>query len=548
MQKIFINGNILTMSGKNPEPEAVLVEGEDIIRVGTRDEVMRMAEKGAGIIDLKGRTLMPGFFDAHGHFVSYALAQLSFADLRCAPVGEIKNIEQMIQVLKHSYQARQGKGAIVGFGYDDTLSEDGRMAEASDLDRVSRTRPVIVIHSSFHIVMANSRAMELAGVDAPDFQPEGGVVRRRNGRAIGVFEELAASRKLMEMAYDLHTVGELPKGIGKICNEYLSQGVTTICEGANGNDMVKMVQMAMKLKQFPARYIVCPGLTDEGEVPPRIKGKHIINGPVKLLMDGSIQCYTAALTKPYATEAPGHEDEADYCGYTHMSVEELRGKLETILDSNRSFAIHSNGDAALDRILEALEGCQNLTKNNYKRNLIIHCQTVRDDQLDKMKRLRLYPSFFPAHIYVWGDRHSETFLGPERAVRLDPVASAVERGMEFSLHNDAPVTNTRPLEAVWNAVTRRTRKGYVLGAEQCISVEEALKGITIYAAFQYKVEDILGSIEEGKKADFVVLDKNPLAVNADELLNIKVQRVWVDGALVWSDTIRRKNGNRHTEN
>lgn len=542
MQKIFINGNILTMNEKHPTAEAVLVEGEDIIRVGTREEVMRMAGRGAKIIDLKGRTLMPGFFDAHGHFISYALARLSFVDLRCAPVGEIKNIDQMIQVLKNSPQARKGKGPIIGFGYDDTLSQDGRMAEASDLDKVSKTRPVIVIHSSFHVVMANTKAMEVTGVDAPDFQPEGGVVRRRNGKAIGIFEEVAACRKLMEMAYDLHAIAELPGGMGKVCGEYLSQGVTTICEGANGNDMAKVVQLGMKMGQFPARYILCPGLTDAGEVPPRIKGKHIINGPVKLLMDGSIQCYTAALTKPYATPAPGHEDEQDYCGYTHMSVEELRGKLETILDSNRSFAIHSNGDAALDKILEALEGCKNLSKNNYKRNLIIHCQTVRDDQLDKMKSLHLYPSFFPAHLYVWGDRHYESFLGPERAMRLDPVAGAVERGLEFSLHNDAPVTNTRPLEAVWNAVTRRTQKGLVLGEEQKVSVEEALKGITIYAAFQYKVEDILGSIEEGKKADFVALDKNPLAVRPDELLNIRAQRVWVDGQLVWSDTVRGRNG------
>lgn len=538
MQKIFTNGNILTMDDKNKNPEAVLVDGENIIKVGTRTEVFEKARGGAKVIDLKGRTLLPGFFDAHGHFVTYAMASRLFVDVRCAPVGKIKSIAQMIQVLKHSPQAREKKGPIVGFGFDDTLCEEGRMPEAEDLDKVSLTRPVIVIHSSFHLVMANSKAMEMTGTDSPDFQPEGGVVRRRNGKAIGIFEEMAAAQKLMEMAYDLRCMSRLPFEMGDVCLEYMRQGVTTICEGAGGNDVVKLVQAAMKMGQFPARYLVCPSLTKDGKVPPRVKGSHIINGPVKLLMDGSIQCYTAALTKPYATPAPGHEEETDYSGYTHMSVEELRGKLETILASSRSFAIHSNGDAALDKILEALEGCKNLSRNTYKRNLIIHCQTVRDDQLDKMKKLHLYPSFFPAHLYVWGDRHYQTFLGPERAERLNPIGSAVEKKIPFSLHNDAPVTNTRPLEAVWNAVTRRTRQGRILGESQRVSVEEALKGITIYAAYQYKVEDILGSISEGKKADFIALDKNPLTVSADELLNLQVERVWIDGKIAWSDTLK----------
>lgn len=535
MQKIFENGTILTMDKECPLAEAILVEEDVIVKVGSRVDVFEAAQDGAKIIDLKGRTLMPGFFDAHGHFVSTAMASLSFVDVRCEPIGPVRNIAQLIQIMKNSPQAKKGKGPIVGFGYDDSLIEDGRMLEAADLDQVSFTRPVIVIHSSFHLVMANSAAMRETKTDAPDFNPPGGVVRRRNGRAVGVFEELAASQDLIELAFK-SAIPKLMTGVGEVAITYMKNGVTTICEGANGNDMAKLVKLAMTTGQFPARYLVCPGLTEDGKVPSRIKGKHIINGPVKLLMDGSIQCYTAALTQPYATKAPAKEEGEENKGFTHMSVEELRTKLETILDSNRSFAIHSNGDDALDKIIEALEGCENLKKNHYKRNLIIHCQTAREDQLDKMKALNLFPSFFPAHIYVWGDRHYSTFLGPERANRLDPIGSAVKRDMVFSLHNDSPVTVTKPLDLVWNAVTRKTKGGRILGEEQCISVEEALKGITIYAAYQYKVEDILGSITEGKKADLVALDKNPLKVKPDELREIKVERVWVDGEIAWSDT------------
>ncbi len=543
MQKIFLNGTILTMSRQYLNPDAVLVEDGNIAAVGTKEEVFAKAGKKVKIVDLKGRTLMPGFLDAHGHFMSTALSKLYFVDVRCAPIGKIKSIEQLITVMKSSLQMRKGKGIVVGFGYDDTLCSDERMPEATDLDKISKERPVLVIHASFHVVMANTKAMQLAGVDREDFAPEGGVVRRRNGMAIGIFEEVAAIKPLMELIYSDGMLAELPKKLGGICEEYLKQGVTTICEGAGGNDMAGLIRRAMRKGNFRARYIVCPALTEQEEVPERIRGKHIINGPVKLLMDGSIQCYTAALSKPYATIAPGHEEDKGYSGNTYMSVEALRGKLETILDSGRSFAIHSNGDAALDKIIEALEGCENLEKNRYKRNIIIHCQTAREDQLDKFQGLNLYPSFFPSHLYVWGDRHYETFLGQERAERLDPIGSAVGKGLCFSLHNDSPVTQTKPLEAVWSAVTRKTKKGRVLGEEQKISVEEALKGVTLYAAIQYKVEDILGSIEPGKKADFVALDQNPLTVEQDRLPNIKAERVWVDGTIVWSAAGRtRRNG------
>lgn len=538
MQKIFVNGTILTMDKALPRAEAVLTEGNTIRMVGSREEVFHAAKDGAKVIDLKGHTLMPGFFDAHGHFINTAMTRLFFVDVRCAPIGTVKNISQVIALLKEAERRHRGKTPIVGFGYDDSLIEEGRMVEAADLDKVSTKRPVIVIHSSFHLVMANTKAMREAGVDSPDFQPEGGVVRRRNGKAIGVFEELPAAQKLIEMAYNGLAYQKLIRNMGQVCNSYLAKGVTTVCEGAGGNDMAGLVKLAMKLGKFPARYLVCPSLTAQGEVPPMVKGKRFINGPVKLLMDGSIQCYTAALSEPYATEAPGHEGDSEYKGFTHMGVEELRQKLETILDSNRSFAIHCNGDEALDNIMEALEGCRNLNRNCFKRNLMIHCQTVREDQLDKMKKLQLYPSFFPAHIYVWGDRHYNTFLGAERAERLDPVASAVKRNIIFSLHNDSPVTVTNPLELVWNAVSRQTRAGRILGEDQRISVEEALKGITIYPAYQYKTEDILGSITPGKRADFVALDKNPLETAVEDIPSIAVKRVWIDGEISWSDTLK----------
>lgn len=579
MQKVFVNGMVITMDEERPTAEAVLIENNSIRQVGTKDEVLQGAKPGAKIIDLKGRTLMPGFMDAHGHFITTAMAQLSFVDVRCSPIGVITNIAQMIEVLKNSQQAKRGKGAIIGYGYDETLSEDGRLAEAVDLDKVSLDRPVIVIHASFHLIMANTAAMRVAGVKPSKNITEGGTARRRIGKNAGIFEEMPTARGIKKLTYRSDIMVKLLLGIGKISESYLKNGVTTICEGANGNDNARIVKLAMNTGRFPGRYILCPALTSDGRVPPRIKGKFILNGPIKLFVDGNIQDYTAALSKPYATKPntkttnipntktpniPSTKEtnnsilktindlngiaskdardiaEIDHKGSVRMSVDELREKLETLLNSSRSFAIHCSGDLALDKVIEAMEGCYNLNRNYYKRNLIIHCQTVREEQLDKMKALHLYPSFFPAHIYVWGDKHYSTYLGQERAERIAPVKSAVDRSIVFSLHNDSPVTVTNPLELVWNAVTRKTSGERILGKDQCVTVEDALKGITIHAAYQYKLDAILGSITVGKRADFVVLDKNPLQVHPDQLPTIRVQRVWIEGKLVWSDSVKKR--------
>lgn len=541
MQKVFLGGTILTMNKELPVAEAVLIEDEAILKVGTKKEVLEAARSGARIINLKGNTLMPGFIDAHGHFLSTVLTRMCFVDVRCAPLGEVKNIPHMIRMLKNSPQAKKGKGPIVGFGFDEGLTEEGRLAEASDLDEVSESRPVLVIHSSMHLVMANTKAMEEAGVDGVDFRPSEGVVRRRNGKCVGIFEEMPATVSLMELAFKGIEINSLLDGIGKTSEGYLSNGVTTICEGSDGNKAAGIIKLAIRMGKFSGHYIICPTLTREGQVPERIKGKHIINGPVKLSMDGSLQCFGACLSAPYSCEAPGREGDREYCGTAQMNVETLRNRLETVLESNRSFSIHCSGDGALDMILEALEGCDNLKRNFYKRNLIIHCQLAREEQLERMKNLNLIPSFYAAHLYHWGDRHYSTILGEERAERLNPVASAVRLGLKYSLHGDSPVNECCPLELVWNAATRKTREGRILGEAQKVTVSEALKGITIYGAYQYKVEDILGSIEEGKTADLIALDRNPLEVDEDEVKDIKVKRVWVDGKIAWSDTCSNRS-------
>lgn len=526
MQKLFYHGIILTMSEQYPHPEAVLIEGENIVCVGTREEVFARADKKAKLIDLKGRTLMPGFLEVYDSFIQRLLSESCFVDLYCYPEGRIKTIEQAVAGLKAA--AAEKKGMIVGTGYDDTLCLDGRMLEARDLDRVSRQRPVLVLHRSRGVVMANTRAMELAGINSTGYVPEGGCVRRRSGVCVGVFEE-AAAQPLFDLIDRQYLNRKLLPLVGKCCESYLQQGITVVCEGAATGQRMQLVKRIRKHTGFKARYLVCPMMEETEAIAPRIRGKHIINGPVRLVMDGCIRLFTAELSAPYCVTAPGRDGEADYSGYSRMSVEALRGCVERVLKSGRSFAIECCGDAAIDKVLRALEGCENLLRNKYKRNLLIGCELINERQLDKCKRLKLYPSFLAEAYDLGRTEHLKTLLGQQRKVSINPMTEAVCKRLPFSLHwhQAKGGEGIKPLKAVKNVAADEHN-------EQKLSVKEALKAITIYAAYQYRLEDILGSIEPGKKADFVALNKNPLTTDKEHLPFIQVERTWVDGRLVWS--------------
>lgn len=334
----------------------------------------------------------------------------------------------------------------------------------------------------------------------------------------------------MEAAFSKDIMKRLGEGIEKTTSEYINKGVTVICEGAGGNNMARDIERMIEKGIFKNRYIICPSYT--GTVPPLYSAKDrlkIINGPVKLIMDGSIQNYTAYMREDYYKAHPTRENKDSPAGFPHMTLEELTKRIGEICCSGRTFAVHANGDKALDMVIKATEECFKRGQINDGPNLVIHCQNADKKQLEKMKALSLYPSFFPVHIYIYGDRHYEMFLGPKRSERINPINDAVKIGNIFSIHSDSPVAPCNPLELVWCAVKRQTASGRILGEEQRISVYEAFKGVTINAALSYGVGDELGSLCEGKRADFVVLDKNPLKTEIDEIPKIKVENVYIDG-------------------
>jgi predicted amidohydrolase YtcJ len=270
----------------------------------------------------------------------------------------------------------------------------------------------------------------------------------------------------------------------------------------------------------------------EGEyAPSRQYNNHWRVGGVKLGLDGSPQGKTAYLTEPYF-KVPANQN-ADYRGYPTLKQEEVNRYMELFYDKGWHPLVHANGDAAAQWMIDAVALASRKHGIDDRRTTMIHAQTVRDDQLERMRDLQIIPSFFVSHTYFWGDWHRDSVLGPKRAARISPVKSTVDRAMPFTLHNDAPIVPPDMLHLVWSAVNRITRSGKVLGPEQRVSVLDALKGITIHAAYQNFEEGIKGSIEPGKLADLVILAENPLRVDPMLIKDIRVLETIKEGQRVY---------------
>jgi len=268
----------------------------------------------------------------------------------------------------------------------------------------------------------------------------------------------------------------------------------------------------------------------DGQFDPKTDSELVRVANMKLFADGSIQAYTGFLTEPYYVP-PG--DDPEYRGFPSMSREKLTDYVLKCRKMGMQVAIHANGDAAIDNILYAFEEAQKAYPSDDPRFICIHCQTAREDQLDKMKEIGVVPSFFILHTYYWGDRHMSIFLGPERAIRISPLKSTVDRGIPFTIHTDSPVVPMDPLQLVWSAVNRVSTSGAVIGPDQRITPLEALKAVTINAAYQGFEEDTKGSIEPGKLADLVILSENPLTVDPMTIKDIKVEETIVGGKTVF---------------
>lgn len=571
---IFHGGPIVTMVKDGDRAEALVVKKGAIAYVGSKAEALKHKGAKTKVVDLAGRCLMPGFVDPHSHVVLQS-AKFTTCNLDPKPIGAIGSIADIQSALKAWIKEQKIEPGqwVFGWGYDDTGIKEMRHPSKEDLDAVSTEHPIMLLHISSHLMATNSKALEIAGVDASTPDPDGGRIQRKAGgkEPNGVFEELAMLSiiKHMPSTTPEKAMAVLEKGLAY----YAEAGITTAQDGASGAGIAKLLSAMAEAGKLPidvVSYAIYKGV-DDAELKRIVADKgttgRFRRGGVKLTVDGSIQGYTAFLSKPYHVQPGGESDvtpdscdgeamerafvtpdaqpakvaaptkpASDYRGYANMTLEEVTHWVKTCDTHDVQLLAHTNGDGATDILVEAVGAVRGEKPRPDLRTTIIHAQTMREDQLDFAQKHGICPSFFPIHIPFWGDRHRDIFLGPDRAARISPAKSALRRNMKFTLHHDAPIAGIGMLPVAAASVNRMTSGGKPLGPDQKITAFEALRAITADGAWQYFQEDRKGTLEVGKVADLVILDADPLAVDPIKMPDITVLETIKDGATVFRKT------------
>jgi predicted amidohydrolase YtcJ len=537
---LYVGGPIITINDAQPTAEAVLARSGRIVAVGSRAEVEKQAQGPVTTVDLKGKTLLPGFVDPHGHVVMVGLQALA-ANLLPAPDGEGNDIGALQRILRDwitkNKKIIERYGVIMGFGYDDSQLREQRHPIRADLDAVSSDIPILIVHQSGHLGVLNSKALEEAGVTRGTPNPPGGAIRREADGATpnGVCEEAAffgAAGKLLGRLDEQAYLDMIKAGAAF----YASFGYTTVQEGRAMPGSATMLAKAGEAGLLDVDVVVYPDIFQSlKEITPSRDYKNRVRvGGAKATIDGSPQGKTAFLSQPYYKPPEGQGP--DYRGYAAITKEQIVEAVDLSFTNGWQIITHANGDAAVDWLIEAVGDATAKHGPGDRRAVLIHGQTTRLDQLPRLKELAIFPSFFPMHTYYWGDWHRNSVLGPERAERISPCNSARKLGMIFTSHHDAPVANPDAIRVLSATVTRVTRSGYVLGPEERVDTLTALKAMTIWPAVQYFEESTKGTIEPGKLADFVILSDNPLAVKPEELITLKVVETIKEGKSVYRAT------------
>ncbi|HSN72012.1 MAG TPA: amidohydrolase family protein, partial [Steroidobacteraceae bacterium] len=481
-------------------------------------------------------TMLPGFVDSHGHAQMIGL-QATTANLLPPPDGEGKNIAALQALLsdwaERNPQAVNKVGWIAGFGYDDAQLAEQRHPTRDDLDKVSTDLPVLIIHQSGHLGVANSKALEIAGVTAATPDPKGGVFRRRAGtqEPNGVLEEYAF----------FYLIGALAANFDDQVNDVLveegtklaaSFGYTTVQEGRAMEVGVDAIRRVADSGRLQVDLVAYPDILEVDDIrPTRQYANRFRIGGAKLTIDGSPQGKTAYLTEPYYVPPEGQSK--DYRGYAAIDQKTTNEAVAKAFANGWQILVHSNGDAASDWFIEAVRSAEKKYPDVENRPVLIHGQVLREDQVDALEELGIFPSLFPMHTFYWGDWHRESVLGPERAENISPTGWVLERGMMFGSHHDAPVALPDSMRVLSATVTRKTRSGRVLGPEHRVPVATALKALTIWPAWQHFEEETKGTIEVGKLADFVILSDNPLTVPEDDIDDIQVLETIKEGRTIY---------------
>jgi predicted amidohydrolase YtcJ len=539
--RIWTGGPIITMEDDAMRAEAIAEDDGKIIAVGTRAEVMKLKGPKTEVIDLKGRTLLPGFVDAHGHIFLGGLQALS-ANMLAPPDGAITDIPSMIATLKawreeNAAAVEQAK-LIIGFGYDNGQLKELRHPTKEELDQVSVDLPVIVIHQSGHLASANSKMLEMMGITAESKDPAGGVIQRKPGTTEpnGTLEESAFFPAVPILFKSVGQSG-LKAFIREGANLWARFGYTTAQEGRADPLVVKLIKevgaeggLSVDVAVYPD-VMIDRDLISANQSATYVNRSRIAGG--KLSLDGSPQGFTAWRDKPYYDPVGNYPE--GYSGYAAFTAEQVYDAVQWAAENNVQLLTHANGERASDMLISALTAAAGrFPQVKEQRPVLIHGQFMREDQVDSYQRLGVIPSLFPMHTFYWGDWHLEHTVGPDAGQNISPTGWVRKRGMIFTSHHDAPVAFPDSMRVLDATVTRRSRgKQQIVGPQHQVDVITGLKAMTIWPAYQHFEEDKKGSLKVGKLADFAILTADPTAVDPDNIDQIKVSETIKEGRTIY---------------
>jgi predicted amidohydrolase YtcJ len=538
---IFFGGPIVTVNSKNEEAQALAIRNGKIVAVGAKDLITKDWQTSSSkVIDLKGQTLMPGFVEPHVHIINTAVSDILFVNLSNFSLPH-DTLDSLTQKLKARLGTVSPGGWLIAAGADPSRTSPF-MAElnADILDTVSNTVPIFVMNQSEHIAYVNHKALELAGINDATPQPgDGGVyVKDVKGKLTGKLVEFPAFSTVMKK-FPAPSQDQLILAIQQTMKNMAAKGITTLSDVGVGAYMGIEKEVA-----------IYKNLVENGTAPVRVRGylwgdslpagysaikpnegnDYLRFIGVKYIADGSTQGLTAALNHPYI-----YPSGSKWSGSLNYKDDQLLGLMKPFYDQGWQIAIHANGDKAIEQSLNNYAKLLGKNPQSQDRRLRIEHFTINtQDQVKRAVKLGVILGFTIGHVNYWGEAFNNHLIGPERSERIDPAGDVKRAGGRFTFHSDSPVTNIGPLNYISEGVTRlwQLPPQKALGKNQGVSVDDAIRAVTIDAAYDLFAENIIGSLEVGKQADLVVLEKNPRKTVPDDIRNIKVNQTWINGKAV----------------
>ncbi len=526
---LFVDGEVITVNDENQVVEAVAVQGRHIIAVGSTEDILQLQDEHSEIIDLNGRTLLPGIIDSHLHITMYGTNELSVS----CKNESITSIQDLLQQLKEQAAMTPSGEWIRAWGYHDQKIADKRFPTKDELDSVSTEHPIIVIRACSHISAVNSYALRSASIDKHTPNPDGGIIERNDdGEATGLLLENAHMQMFQIAAFSKEEIREAHA----VASEHFAKvGITSIHDASGyGTSNLRALQQDSAKGIIKQRVYAMGGALSESEnVVKALLNAGIVTGlgndrfkigPVKVFLDGSSSGPTIWTREPYTS------DSSDF-GVHYFEQEQLEELFIPAHEQGWQITAHAQGDAAIDMLLTCIEKANRLYPREDARHRIEHAGIAAPDLIERMKKQGVIPTPNPAFLHEYGDGYCVSY--GKRAEQMYPLASYLEAGVPAAIASDCPVTDFSPMRGIHSALTRLSQNGKVIGEKETISLLDAIRMYTFNGAYASFSENETGSIEPGKLADLIILDQSIIQSKVEGIPSVQVEFTMIDGEVVY---------------